>query len=396
MKLTRGQVTLSIALTGDDPPSEFRIFAAGPNKTKKGTFVFDDASAASVMAEYEAHGIDLMLDYDHASVAGLAVDPAQAGKAAGWFNLEVRSGELWAVNVRWTPPAAEALKRKEWRFMSPAFNADKEGRITSVLNVAITNLPATRRLEPLMAASVVALGGQMDPTLVKKAIDALAAGDAEGALGILKDMIAAAAGAPAVEEAPVDEPADEMMAEPTEEEKEMQAAVMAATSRLVHLTGKSTIGAAVEEVEVWRKSHVELAAEKTKLAKDREALEYGQRKENAIALTKLGAETPHTTGLAKGKLCKRLLDEPLDEQKARVAALLAAKGGKMPDAPKPPPSAAGAAQPATGAAQVFETPHGTVTLSASEIRNCEETKADPKVYAANKAIQLAARKRTGS
>src|SRR5690606_21758833 len=111
-------------------------------------------------------------------------DPAQAGKAAGWFELEVRNGELWAVNVRWTPPAAEALRRKEWRFMSPAFSTDDEGRITSLLNVALTNLPATRRLEPLMAASIPALGDQpmLDAETVKKAIDALASGDAEAAM----------------------------------------------------------------------------------------------------------------------------------------------------------------------------------------------------------------------
>ncbi len=151
---TRNRVTaLSIVLQGDEPPNEFRIFTSGKVETTKGTFTFDEEAAKSVMAEYAAHGIDLMLDYAHASIdADVAPDPANAGKAAGWFNLEVREGELWATNVRWTEAAAEALRSKEWRFMSPAFEV-KEGRIATLLNVALTNIPATRKLKPLVAAA---------------------------------------------------------------------------------------------------------------------------------------------------------------------------------------------------------------------------------------------------
>ena len=376
--------TLSIAVTGDEPPSEFRIFASGLNETTRGTFLFDAAAAKSVMAEYAAHGIDLMLDYDHASLNG-GIDPALSGKAAGWFNLDVRGGELWAVNVRWTPPAAEALRRKEWRFMSPAFQTDDAGRVTSVLNVALTNLPATRRLEPLMAANVITLGGCMDPELVKKALDALVAGSAEEAMSILKDMIASAAGAPAE---PADDAVIEEMADPVEDDtEEEQAAVVAATSRLVRLTGKSTIGAAVDEVEVWRASHVKLETETVKLAKECAALEYGQRKENAIKLTKLGAETPATTGLAKGKLCNRLLDEPLEEQTARVAMLLAAKGGKLPEPPTPPTGAGGGAAGADGSREFAQTDGRVVRLSARELAMCAEMKIDPTDYAARKPVK---------
>src|SRR5688572_17639495 len=107
------RVCLTLPFSGDGPPPEFRIFTAGIVDTVKGKFLFDEAAAQAVMAEYERHGIDLMVDYDHASLGtNQSPDPAQAGKAAGWFNLQVRNGELWAVNVRWTPPATEALNRK--------------------------------------------------------------------------------------------------------------------------------------------------------------------------------------------------------------------------------------------------------------------------------------------
>jgi phage I-like protein len=112
--------TLSSAVASDEPPKEFKIFSAGKVETTKGTFTFDDVAAKSVMAEYAKHGTDLMIDYDHASLADAAIDPALAGKAAGWFDLELRNGELWAVNVRWTPAAEAALRAKEWRYTSPA------------------------------------------------------------------------------------------------------------------------------------------------------------------------------------------------------------------------------------------------------------------------------------
>ncbi len=179
---------LSIALAGDEPPNEFRLFTAGTVDTVKGSFVFGPDEAEAVMAEYKTHGIDLMIDYDHASL-GVGVDPALSGKAAGWFNLEVRDGELWAINVRWCPPAAEALRRKEWRFMSPAFSTDGD-RIVSVMNVAITNLPATRRLEPLMAASVTALGENgmtvEEFLAVCKALDVDMSGSLDDALAKIK------------------------------------------------------------------------------------------------------------------------------------------------------------------------------------------------------------------
>lgn len=388
----RARVTaLSIALTGDEPPSEFRIFAAGKVETSKGDFLFDDKAARLVMADYATQGNELMVDYDHASLAGLTLDPAQSGKAAGWFNIELRMGELWAVNVRWTEPAHAALARKEWRYMSPAFNTEEGGRITSLLNVALTNIPATRKLQPLMAANAKEMLSMLSPETIKKALEAIKNGDSDAAMSLLEEMIASAAGG----ESTAEEPAPEAAAEttPPEEEKvEEAAAVAASISTLTRLTSKTTLTEAVAEVEVWRASHLKLEAETQKLAKERAALELGQRKENAKKLIAIGAETQHTSGLAKGKLVKRLLEEPLDEQNERVAALLSARGGKLPPDIKPPTCGGGSEPPAAGS-KVFETPHGPVTLSARELKTCEETGAKPEVYAANKAIQLSARKR---
>jgi phage I-like protein len=133
------------------PPTEFRIFKKGWNATSKGKFLFDDEAAKAVLKDYQEQGNELCLDYDHK-----AVDPdarAGDGRAAGWFHLEVRDDGLWAVNVRWTPPAREALANREWRYFSPAFMADaKTKRVVALINVALTNIPATKHMQPLVAA----------------------------------------------------------------------------------------------------------------------------------------------------------------------------------------------------------------------------------------------------
>jgi len=133
------------------PPSEFRIWPFGEIATTKGTFVFDELAARSVMEAFASYGNRLTIDYEHK-----AVDPnrrAGDGKAAGSFVLELRADGLYAVDVRWTPPAARALLNKEWLYFSPYFSAEEEsGRIVEVINLALTNIPATKNLQPLVAA----------------------------------------------------------------------------------------------------------------------------------------------------------------------------------------------------------------------------------------------------
>lgn len=393
-RLPANVTALSVVVAGDEPPAEFRLFTAGTVETSIGTFIFDEDAAARVMATYAEQGNELMIDYDHASFANVALDPAQSGKAAGWFNLELRNGELWAVNVRWTEPAAEALRRKEWRYTSPTF-ASKDGRILKLVNVALTNIPATKRLEPLMAASqIVALnGGSMNAELVKKLLDAIEAGDLDALKELAKDLVASAAsGEPPPSDEPADAPPDMAGDAPAADDGE---AMKAASAKLMRLTGKTTLHAALEDVEVFRDSHVALTAEREKLAKERAALETSERRKLVGELVKLGVEIPATAWKdSKGSVpCKRLQDEPLPELRERVQKLSAARGGSAPKAPTPP-----SARPSNGAdtgEQEVSTPLGVVKLSAREIQTCKEVGAKLEDYAANKAIHEAA-KRGGS
>jgi phage I-like protein len=77
--------------------------------------------------------------------------------AAGWFRLEFRSDGLYAADIEWTPSAFESIKNREYRFTSPALvlqETDEMGvlRAAELINVAVTNLPATVGQRPLVAS----------------------------------------------------------------------------------------------------------------------------------------------------------------------------------------------------------------------------------------------------
>lgn len=133
-------------------PTEFRIFSAGVVSSDHGDFLFDGRSADLVMQAAREHGADFSIDYDHSA---MLTERGVKSVAAGWFTLEVRGGELWATRVKWTDIAAAHLRALEYRYFSPLFNHTPEGRITRLVNVALTNTPALHGLAPLMAAASI-------------------------------------------------------------------------------------------------------------------------------------------------------------------------------------------------------------------------------------------------
>lgn len=142
---------LTIPVPGGEPPREFRIFPFGRVETTKGVFLFDQEAARRVMQAWRDYGNRLSVDYEHQALEPVTNGPVPA---AGWFELELREDGLWAVNVEWTPRAMELLRNREYRYFSPAFYVDEEGRIVELINLALTNLPATKRMEPLVAKAV--------------------------------------------------------------------------------------------------------------------------------------------------------------------------------------------------------------------------------------------------
>lgn len=154
---TRAKITdlhQVLAELGDEPPTEIRIWAFGEVATSKGTFKFTRDDGEALMGAYADQGNELHFDYEHGT---FDAEPGQPAPAAGWFQLELRDDGLYAVNIKWTDRAGEMIRNKEYRYTSPAFEVDADDHIVGLANIALTNLPATKRHTPLVAASRRAL-----------------------------------------------------------------------------------------------------------------------------------------------------------------------------------------------------------------------------------------------
>jgi phage I-like protein len=415
----------TLAVEGEALPTEFRLFSKGWNATENGKFLFDDTAAKSVMAAYKDWGVDLAIDLEHQmlEVEGGAPDPS-ARDARGWCKLELRNGELWATDVRWTPDGAQRLMNKTQRYVSPAFEADpKTKRVLKMINVAITAIPATHNTPALVAASANGKGGSMDPKLIQQALEAIEKGDAKSALDLLKQLVASAAGAdPAPDgdadgsegdgaegvsdpnaaeaESVIDPKVVDNSAEPPSSSKgddsddedpapAKKAERKAMRRMLCALTGKATFAEAVLEVEVFRKLHLALETERKQLAKDRATLESAERRKLVTELVKLGAEFPATVWADDKALTikPRWAKMPIAELRSHVTEQKAARGPKTPaGGVKPPPGAGG------GPADVVDTnvtldDGRVVTLSASEVRIAKSQGCELKDFATLRAFR---------
>lgn len=139
-----------------DLPTEIRLFGFGTTETRKGDFIFDERAAADVMARFESDGMDrLPFDVGHLMVKGS--ENPEGHRAFGWFvpvvkdDFETGGPGLFASQIEWTEAGAQMLSRREFRFFSPAIKYDEQTRrITALINVALTNIPATKNQRPLV------------------------------------------------------------------------------------------------------------------------------------------------------------------------------------------------------------------------------------------------------
>ena len=106
----------------------------------------DPESLAAMVRAFRSRGVDLVIDYEHQSLEG------RQAPAAGWIkDLEDRGDGLWA-KVEWTPQAREYLHNREYRYFSPVLQLDPETRKPlALMQVGLTNVPAIKRLPPLVA-----------------------------------------------------------------------------------------------------------------------------------------------------------------------------------------------------------------------------------------------------
>jgi phage I-like protein len=148
----------------DGPPTAFRIWKSGSNITDHGPTIFSERSASLLLAEQSTRGNRYSIDIDHMSLDKSA--PLANHAAVGWFSLAVRNGELWATDIEWVNDEIRAgLTRGAWKYMSPAYDVDKQGVVTKFLNLSLTANPATHSTTALASRRAT----QKDPRKMAKA-----------------------------------------------------------------------------------------------------------------------------------------------------------------------------------------------------------------------------------
>lgn len=153
MSKQRDLIRLSLSLPSGELAKELQIFPYGIIKTTKGNFLFSAEAAERLMQADEDWGNQRSADYEHQSLMGMEA-PASA-----WYELALKDDGLWATNIRWTQKAQEYLNNDEYKYFSPAFYTNWDGEIVEYINFALTNLPATKRMDGLLAASILNVYG---------------------------------------------------------------------------------------------------------------------------------------------------------------------------------------------------------------------------------------------
>lgn len=95
--------------------------------------------AQFILTEFAGWGMSLPIDYEHQSLEAAAkVGPVPG---AGWIReLQNRDGEIWG-RVDWTDTAKALIGKREYLFISPVFDHDKQGRIVRLVGAGLTNNP---------------------------------------------------------------------------------------------------------------------------------------------------------------------------------------------------------------------------------------------------------------
>jgi len=141
-------------------PEAITLFAWGKTdytnaENQPDHYVFLEADADALMAEFDRRGIDAMIDYNHQQLR--AKSNGQPAPAAGWVTALEKGGEGLVARVSWTDRAKDYIANKEYRYTSPLFYKDKlTNRITRLINVALTNIPGTDRQQALVSLELSA------------------------------------------------------------------------------------------------------------------------------------------------------------------------------------------------------------------------------------------------
>ena len=100
-------------------PTEIKILPLGRVHSQKGDFNVDDESFELIRKQFKDRKLDLVIDYEHQTLSDVQAP------AGGWIKDLYKGEDAIIAKVEWTPKAAEYLKNKEYRYLSPVVLVDE-------------------------------------------------------------------------------------------------------------------------------------------------------------------------------------------------------------------------------------------------------------------------------
>lgn len=126
-------------------PDVIPVLPLGHVVSSKGEFEVTEESLTAMKALAARKGVDLVVDYEHQTLAGTQAP------AAGWVKeLFLQDGYICA-RVEWTPKAKEYLANKEYRYLSPVVSVrGSDDLAVGLHSLALTNTPAIEHMKALV------------------------------------------------------------------------------------------------------------------------------------------------------------------------------------------------------------------------------------------------------
>lgn len=144
----RGRLSVSSSATetwslaaSDVPPQWVELLPLGKFEGRDGRGPFRVNDPEAVIAATQALRMEagIPIDYDHAIDFGAPT--GAPAPAAGWIReLAVRGGSIWG-RVQWTEHGAQAIRMREYRYLSPVFQFSPDGSVVRILRAGLTNNP---------------------------------------------------------------------------------------------------------------------------------------------------------------------------------------------------------------------------------------------------------------
>jgi phage I-like protein len=131
---------LALNFEGDKPlPEWVELLPAGSRLEGLDGREWTLDNPEALVAAFNRRGLTLPIDLEHAQF--IKAPKGEPAPAYAWIEeLQIRCGKTMG-RVSWNQNGASAVRTRKYRYLSPAFSHDAQGRVTELLGAGLVNRP---------------------------------------------------------------------------------------------------------------------------------------------------------------------------------------------------------------------------------------------------------------